>query len=416
MEWDKKSFIEFIKQSPTPFHTVENLSLLFKEHHFNELDEQAAWEISLGKSYFVRKHGAMIAFKLPENQPEKALFHLSHTDSPCFKIKNQPQKPQSGFEVVGLEIYGAPLLYTWANQTLHPAGVVYTKGKNVPHANLCAFQDLKMMIAPLAIHLDREVNTKGVVFDKQSGLNPIFSFETPFQKALEKKFKQEILGYDLFLVPSSSVELFGEGDNFIAAHRIDNLSSVYASALALIKSKNSSNEIQVAVFFDHEEIGSNTNEGAESKFFDDSLERICLKIFGDLESYYRTKASSLAISIDVAHGVHPHYPNKLDLEAAPYLGKGPVIKFSASKKYATTAKSAALIHMIKEKVPLQQFYPHGEVGCGSTVGPTFSSKLGIETIDLGIPMLGMHAMKEIIAFTDLENLYKLLKQTFEIKL
>ncbi len=416
MEWEKKSFIEFIKQSPTPFHTVETLCSHFKSHQFIELEDHSVWELSLGKSYFLKKNGAMMAFRLPEKTLEKAIFHLSHTDSPCFKIKNQPQKPQSGLEVVGVEIYGAPLLYTWVNQTLHPAGVVFTKGSLKPEAHLSIFPDLSVMIPPLAIHLDREVNNKGVIFDKQSGLNPIFSFETPFRTALERKFKNEILGFDLFLIPSSPIELFGDHHPFIAGYRMDNLSSVYASALALINAKKSSNEMQVALFFDHEEIGSTTYEGAESKFFDDCLERICLKIFGNHESYYRLKANSLAISIDVAHGVHPYFPNKMDLEAAPYLGKGPVIKFAASKKYATTAKSASLLQMVKGKVQLQQFFPHGEVGCGSTVGPIFASKLGIETIDIGIPMLGMHAMKEIISEHDLESLYLLLKQTFEIKL
>lgn len=408
----QENFIEFIKNCPTSFHTSSYIAQSLKKNGFIPLEESKTLDLEKSKGYYLKKNGALIAFRLPKEQVEGAIFHLSHTDSPGFKIKNQPQKLANKMEVIGLEIYGAPLLYTWAGQSLHPAGVVYTQDHGVLHSHLVELKNCKAMIPPLAIHLDRDVNQKGAVFNKQNGINPIFSLDESFLSYLKNQFSEEIIDFDLFLIPSQIEEIFGAKNEFLAAYRVDNLSSAFASLEAFIQTSSSKNHLQIAFFFDHEEIGSKTLEGAESNFFFDSFQRICKKILKDEEEYYKIKANSFALSIDVAHGVHPHHGEKHDLEAAPYIGKGPVIKFSAGKKYASTAHLAAKLKIIAKDCPLQNFYPHGEIGSGSTVGPIFSARSGIETLDIGIPVIGMHAMKEIMCFEDLDQLIHLLKETY----
>lgn len=408
----QENFIEFIKNSPTALHASSHIADVLKKSGFIQLEESASWHLEKSLGYFIQKNGAILAFRLPKEEAEGAIFHLTHTDSPGFKIKNQPQKQANKLEVLGLEVYGAPLIYTWAGQALHPAGAVYTQNNDKLHTHLVELKEYKTMIAPLAIHLDRDVNQKGAIFNKQTGINPICSLDEPFLDYLKNHFSEKIIGFDLFLVPSHIDEVFGSKNEFLAAHRVDNLSSAFAALEALIHSSASRNNVQVAFFFDHEEIGSRTLEGAESSFFTDTFQRLCKKIAKDEESYYKIKAKSFALSIDVAHAVHPHHGEKHDLEAPPYIGKGPVIKFSAGKKYATTSYLAAKLKMIAKDLPLQNFYPHGEIGSGSTVGPVFSAKHGIETIDIGIPIIGMHALKEIMCFEDLFHLITLLKETY----
>ena len=410
---EKKEFMDFLKKSPTSFHAIEQLSKKLLANSFIELDETKPFNLEYQKRYFLKKNGALIAFCTPKKKIKKAVFCLSHTDSPGFKIKKQPQKSLNQFELVGLEIYGAPLIYTWVNQALYPAGIVYTESQKKLSSELVEFPELKSMIPPLAIHLDREVNQKGAIFNKQNDINPIFSSSFPFMNILEEKFSSPILDFDLFLVPEHPQEIFGQDEEFLASYRIDNLSSVYPSLKALINTPCHETQLGVCLFFDHEEIGSRTLEGADSSFFEETFKRICFSLEGDsFENFLQIKAESLALSIDVAHGVHPHHPNKHDMEAPPYLGKGPVIKYSASKKYATDAYASAYLRMIGKDLPLQSFYPHGEIGSGSTVGPIFSSKAGIRTIDIGIAILGMHAMKEILSFKDLYYLQELLEKIF----
>lgn len=411
----KEEFVQFIEQCPTPFHTTAWLKEHFIKKGFSILNESEDWELKFNHSYIIEKNGAFIAFKTPSKKLEKAIFLLSHTDSPGFKIKNQPQKKQQDLEVIGVEVYGAPLFYTWANQTLIPAGVIHTKEGHEVKTHLVKLDNLSSMICPLAIHLDREVNQKGIVFNKQTDLNPLFSDHLSFKKSLEKELNQSILGYDLFLVPKNPTESFGYQEEFLAAYRVDNLSHVFASYLALIKSASSHHCLQMAVFFDHEEIGSNTAEGAHSVFFDDVLKRISYQLTKNFETLFKLKAKSFALSLDVAHAVHPHHSIKHDLESAPMIGKGPVIKFSAGKKYATSAKLASYLELNKKDLSLQHFYPHGEIGSGSTVGPIFSSLTGIQTLDMGIAILGMHAMKEVMKMSDLENLEKILSLLLELE-
>lgn len=409
---EKLAFCEFIKKAPTPFHAVNLLKETLMHHGFSEIHENESWSLKPESNYFIIRNGAMIAFKTPKKELKKAIMLLSHTDSPGFKIKQQPQKSVNNHEIIGLELYGSPLIYTWVDQTLYPAGMVYTKKNHQVQSRLVNLEQFKTLISPLAIHLDRDVNQKGASFNKQTEINPLFSLSKPFLKELQERF-ENLLSFDLFLVPLNPVETFGLDEEFIAAYRIDNLSSVYASLQALLNSKTHEHALQTCIFFDHEEIGSQTAEGAESKFFEDILKRISLHLTSDHESFYKIKSQSLALSIDVAHAVHPHFPAKHDMESPPYLGKGPVIKFSAAKKYATTAKLAAHIQAIKGDVPTQNFHIHGEIGSGSTVGPIFSAKLGIDTIDLGIGMLGMHAMKEVMAFEDLKHLTNLLESVLK---
>ncbi len=407
----RSDFLDFIRCSPTSLHACIEIKNRLIKSHFQVLDESKPFELEPQSGYFIESDGALFAFKTPKKDLKSLRAQLSHTDSPGLKVKHQKQKKQADLEIVGVEIYGSPLLYTWVDQILFPAGTVYTSKEGSIQEHLVELRDFHLIIPPLAIHLNKEAGQKGVFFDRQFELNPLFDSKTPFLQKLEEKLGASVLSSDLFLVPLSLHEpaLFNE---WLASYRIDNLSSVYASLLALMESSFSDHTLQIALFFDHEEIGSRTNMGADSLYFVQTLRRITQALSKQPDYFDLIRKQSFAFSVDVAHALHPHHPTKHDQEAPPILGKGPAIKFSAGKKYASTAKLAAFVHQIKEDQPVQHFYPHGEIGSGSTVGPFFSAATGIETLDIGMPILGMHALKEIMALDDLFYLKNLLKNMY----
>ncbi len=410
---EKLEFLSFLKACPTSMHTVHFLETELRGLGYEELDEAAYWELEFGKNYFVKRSGALFAFKLPLATLSKLLIHLSHTDSPGLKIKNQPKKSSFDTETIGVEIYGSPLLYTWAGRALVPAGSIQTFNGKTLSSHLVQLDDMSSFLAPLAIHLDRDVNQKGVVFNKQTELSPIFSLNRSFQEELNSRYKEEIVSFDLFLVPAHIGDLSGLDQTFLSAYRLDNLTSVYASLKALTESKTSKDTLHMALFFDHEEIGSATAEGAYSVFFEDLLKRILLVLEEDQEAYFQLKKNAFAISCDVAHGLHPNFSSKYDTENPPLLGKGVVIKHSAMKKYATSASSIGKLYLLSRgKHLFQHYYNNGEIPSGSTVGPIFSQRTGIDTIDVGIPILGMHSLHEVMAISDLNQLTQLLLNSY----
>lgn len=408
------ALIRFIERCPTSFHTVAVLKAELMRLGYHPLSECSSWELESDTAYFIEKKGALIAFKTPKAALSSLVAILSHTDSPGLKIKCQPQKKQQEMEVIGIEIYGSPLIYTYIDQPLYPAGLVYTNHSGELKKHLVELKDMPCIIAPLAIHLDRDVNHKGATFNKQTDLNPIFSLSDSFSSVLAKKFDDPIVNYDLFLVPTQPAHTVGAHRELLAAYRIDNLSSVMASFQALEKSSSSAACLKMAIFFDHEEIGSRTEVGADSVMVDHLIQRIALALTADPSAHFKIRSNSIAFSVDVAHGVHPHRSATHDLESPPRLGMGPVVKFSAQKRYATSYELAAKLSIGHHGVSLQKFYPHGELGSGSTVGPFFASSTGIDTLDLGVAILGMHALKELMAVQDFVQLEKILSYAYQM--
>lgn len=413
-------FKRFLDASPTSWHAVREIGNRLASCDFIPLDEEEKWDLEKGKRYFVARGGALCAFCIPEEKIERLFILGSHTDSPALKLKPEPVYKHENMIQLGVEVYGSPLLNSWINRDLQIAGrVVVTNGNGEPEERLVILDDALLYIPQLAIHLDREVNEKGLHLNKQEHLNPIFGLSDEPQlplDALEKLLRRHLafhalLSYELFLVPREKAHFVGLENEMIASYRLDNLASVHAAmtAMGLIE-KPSKQTAQMALFWDNEEIGSDTREGAGSPFFSDTLARIAHCFHLNPEELLLIKNHSLCVSIDMAHALNPNYPKKMDPHHSPLLGKGIVIKHNANQKYATNAlSSAVVIHACRQlNLPYQSYVCRSDLPCGSTVGPILATGTGINTVDIGAPQLSMHAIREVMAGQDHLDMIRLL--------
>lgn len=412
-------FKAFLDASPTSWHAVKEIGNRLAIRDFIPLDESEKWHLEPGKKYFIERGGALCAFVLPQSPPQRAMIFAAHTDSPALKLKPLPAFQKANMTQFGVEVYGSPLLTSWLNRDLTLAGrIVITNGKE-PEERLVFLDDTTLVIPQLAIHLDREVNEKGLLLNKQDHLCPIVGLteesKSPLD-ALEKLLRRHVsfrnlLSFELFLIPQEPAHFAGMENEFLASYRLDNLTSVHAALAAMGKLQKPSKEVlQMAFFWDHEEIGSCSKEGAESPFFHEVLQRIgyCLKI--SAEDILVLKNNAVCISIDMAHALNPNYPKKHDPQHAPLLGKGVVLKHNANQKYASNALSSAIVtHACNVlKLPLQSYVCRSDIPCGSTVGPVVASGTGINTVDIGCPQLSMHSVRELMACQDYLDLVRLL--------
>lgn len=414
-----EKFVHFLNRSPTVYHAAREVEARLLEADFTPLSEKERWKLEAGKSYFVVREDTLVAaFRLPKAKPTSCVLLASHLDSPALKVKPRPELSSQGIGQFGTELYGAPLLHTWLDRDLAIAGRILVKNRKGACESKVVFLDEYPLIIPnVAIHLNREVNEKGFTANKQDHFKAIYSIE-PKEKHLEDLLRkqhafQKLLGFDLFLVPTEKANFNGFNDELISSYRLDNLTSAFASLEALLNAKPQKETIQMAIFWDHEEIGSKTYAGADSIFVHELFERISSHCKMDREDYYRMKSSSLCLSCDVGHGYHPNYADKYDLQNASFLGKGPSIKFSV--RYATSGlTSAPIVHLAeKKKIPLQLSASRSDLSSGGTVGAMMGANPGIPTVDLGISCWGMHSIRETISAKDQIWLYDLLKATLE---
>lgn len=411
---------DFLDQSPTPWHTVRQLGNRLACCDFIPLDEQLPWTLEPGKKYFVSRGGAFCAFILPSKKPKKMVLLAAHTDSPALKIKPQPSFYRDHMAFLGVEVYGSPLLSSWLNRDLGIAGrAIVTNIQGEPEEKLIFCDDLGLVIPQLAIHLDREVNDKGLVLNKQDHLCPLLGlFEEPPEASslIEHLLRRHLsfhslISAELFLVPLESPRFLGYRNEMLASYRLDNLASVHACASAMAYlDQPSPHTLQMAIFWDHEEIGSHTQAGAHSPFLTDLLRRMEHLLALNPEEALLLRNHSLCLSVDMAHAFNPNYAEKYDDEHAPRLGKGIAIKYNAQQKYASTAATAApVIQACRSlNLPHQSFVCRSDLPCGSTVGPIVAQTLGIPTVDIGIPQLSMHSIREIMACQDYLHLCQLL--------
>lgn len=404
------SFIEFLNESPTSWHAVDNVSKLLTSKGFHFISETEDWsKLKAGEKHFTTRNGSsLIAFILPTESIQKTMLLGSHTDSPSFKLKPQPLYMKDNLVMLGLEVYGAPLLSSWFNRDLGIAGrVVVEDSKGNSKTLLVNVKDSPVILAQLAIHLDREVNEKGFVVNKQDALNAIVGIADTLPTLNQLlKLSEKIISHDLFLYPLEKACQTGFNKEFLSGYRIDNLASVKASVEALSQVQPSKDTLQMIALWDHEEIGSQSHFSAGAPFLRTVLERI----MKDNELFHQMIARSLCLSIDLAHATHPNFNDKHEPRHPIRLGGGVVLKHSSGYRYASDAQTAGwLIQLAKTKsVPLQQFVTHGNIPAGSTIGPIHAGTTGMPTVDLGIPQLSMHAARELIAVSDYQDLIKLL--------
>lgn len=417
-----EDFIQFLQSAPTPYHAAKEIGHRLTQAGFTRLLEEEQWDLAPGKSYFVvRQESLVAAFRIPKKSPLSALLLASHIDSPALKLKPQRDfSPSHDISQLGTEVYGAPLLSTWFDRELAVAGrIVGVDRKGHCLSQLVHIEEAPLLIPSLPLHLDRTVNEKGFIVDRQNHLKPIFSLH-PQKGGFEEWLRpyhsfEKWLSLDLFLVPLQKPAFAGVDRELLAAYRLDNLTSAFASLSALIQAAPRTDALQMALFWDHEEIGSVSAVGADSLFSEQLLERIALTLSLEREAYWRLKSRSLCLSIDVAHGFHPNFADKFDLPNTAFLGKGVVFKYNANQKYATSGLSAApLLHLAeKRKIPYQTCASHSNIPSGSTVGSFLAAHLGIPTVDVGIANWAMHSARETIATKDQETLSRFLQVALE---
>jgi len=415
----------FLDKSPSPFHAVTAMQRAVQEHGFNNLDPGAPWSIGdRDKALVLRNGSSLIAFRMGSAPLIESGVRMigAHTDSPCLRIKPTPDVRRAGFHQLGVEIYGGVLLAPWFDRDLSIAGRVTcsdTTGQRL--SLLIDFKKPIVTIPSLAIHLNRDIH-KNRTINPQQELVPMLcdltdQSEAGFRELLLNQIHQEhpganvqaVTDYELSCYDTQGAQQVGLRGDFLASARLDNLLSCYTGLRSLLDAQGE--QAVLLVCNDHEEVGSASAAGAQGPFLHTVLERLC----GDGETMARVLARSLLISADNAHALHPNYENKHDPQHQPRLNGGPVIKFNANQRYATNSETASVFRGLcaRANVPVQSIAMRSDMACGSTIGPITSTVLGVDTVDVGAPQLGMHSIRETTGWHDPVLLYRALKEFFE---
>ncbi len=414
---NKKDFNEgllgFLDASPTPFHATKNMASMFLNAGFIELDEVEKWDLQVGSSYFLKRNdSSIIAFTYPKKRKNYIMVG-AHTDSPNLKLKPNSVIKKHGVVKFGVEPYGGLLLSTWFDRNLSLAGrVTYLDAEDKLKDTLIDVKKTIAIIPSLAIHLDDKAN-KDKTINKQTDISPIlttnddFEFDEFLRWQLSKigiLDAKQVYASELNFYDTQKASFVGLHDDFISSSRIDNLLSCYVGMLSICAIDSSKPMLFIAN--DHEEVGSESAIGADGSFLEDTLKRV----FSVHEEYVQMIRSSIMISVDNAHAIHPNFPSKHDENHTPYINKGIVIKVNANQRYASNSKTISkILHTTsKIKKDIQYFVTRSDMGCGSTIGPITASKVGIDTIDVGVPTYAMHSIRELCGSEDAHSLYKII--------
>ena len=395
-----ESLLAYLDSSPSPWHAVGSSCRLLDAAGFVELDERDPWA-DLPPAAYVVRGGALIAWRRPSTaRPRSIRIIGAHTDSPCLRVKPNPDTSRAGWRQLGVEVYGGALLNSWLDRDLGLAGRVLTTGGD---STLVHVDAAIARVPQLAIHLDREVNEHGLVLDRQAHLTPVWATElsVDFEKWLGAAASLDGIPawWELCLYDVQPAGVLGADRSMLASGRLDNLVSCWAATTALAAAEPSA-DLAVIALFDHEEVGSASTTGASGPFLSTILER--LHGDGSRDDFHRLLAASSCISADNAHAVHPNYPERHDPEHAPIVNHGPAIKINMNQRYATSADTAQLFASACEQagVPVQTFVSRNNMPCGSTIGPLTATRLGIATVDVGVPQLSMHSARELCGVRD----------------
>lgn len=411
---------DFVAASPSSYHAAEEAARRLEEAGFTRLAETADWPTQRGGRFVVVRDGAVIGWAVPEGAAADAPVHVlgAHTDSPGFKLKPRPTTGSHGWLQAAVEVYGGPLLNSWLDRELRLAGrLALADGRVV----LAATGPL-LRLPQLAIHLDRSAND-GLALDRQTGTQPVWGLGEAASADILAELAAsagvdaaEIRGVDAVVADAARGTVFGKDDAFFASGRLDDLASVHAGLVALIEAAESGQEAVTPILaaFDHEELGSASRSGAAGPFLEDVLVRLYAALGADASQQRRAFAASWHLSSDVGHSVHPNFAHKHDPVVQPVLGSGPILKINANQRYATDAVGAAAWAAWCESagVASQEFVSHNSVPCGSTIGPITATRLGIRTVDVGIPILSMHSARELAGVSDLHDLARVARAFF----
>ena len=420
MDKTVEELFSFIEKSPSAFHAVETMRQELEEAGYHQLLESESWALHRGGKYYVIRNGSsIIAFRIPKKGFVGYQIVASHSDSPSFKIKENPEMEAEGHYVkLNVEKYGGMLMAPWFDRPLSVAGRVIVQENGYLTVKLVNVDRDLLMIPNLAIHMNRDAN-EGMKYNAQKDMLPLYGseaskgtfMETIAQAAGVKS--ENIIAHDLFLYNRMKGSVWGANQEFLSVGRLDDLQCAFASLKGFLQAEEG-DSLPVHCVFDNEEVGSGTKQGAASTFLYDTLTRINEALGRTKSQYQQALASSFMLSADNAHGVHPNYSEKACPTNRPYLNGGVVIKFSSNQKYTTDAVAAALFREICKRadVPVQVYLNRSDVPGGSTLGNISGTQVALNTVDIGLAQLAMHSPYETAGVKDTEYLIRVMRQFY----
>lgn len=422
--------VDYLNAAPTPWHAVTETVRRLTAAGYRELREEDEWKVAAGDKVFVVRAGSTIAaLEIGEVGLDASGARVvgAHTDSPNLRVKPNAALKRHGQHQVGVEVYGGVLLHTWLDRDLALAGRVLVRNGSAIDGRLVRFPRAIGRVPSLAIHLDRSVNTDGLVVNPQTQLPPVLALESSgafdLREELARQLEREghataassIVGYDLCFLDAQPAARVGLRDDYVCSGRLDNLASCHASLAALLAAPPAPKVTRGIVLYDHEECGSQSAQGAQSPFLRTVLERLALAHpAAGAAPVHRMLARSFLISADMAHAIHPNYADKHEPNHQPLLGAGPVVKSNSNQRYATDGESAARFDLWCEEagVKPQRFVTRTDLACGTTIGPITAAMTGMRVVDVGNPMLSMHSSRETCAAADVGKMIDVLAAFF----
>lgn len=410
----------FIKNSPTAFHAVNTIKDSLLSNDFTELSEGKKWNLQPGRNYFVtRNNSSVIAFRLPKTQPKGFMIGASHSDSPCFKLKENAIIADKEYIRFSAERYGGMINSTWMDRPLSVAGRVVVCAENGVETRLVDFKAPVAIIPNVAIHLNRNANENSTL-NAAVDLVPVFGTSdadsdfTSQLLTLAGVDAEDILSSDLFLYNACEGECW---NNIISAPRLDDLQCVFASLQGFL-SGDLTDSVPVLAVFDNEEVGSSTKQGADSDFLNSVLAKVSQFSSDDNNNLSNMLANSFMLSCDNGHAVHPNHPELTDKNNCVKLNGGIVLKFNANQKYCTDAVSASLVRLLCKRadVPCQEYSNRSDIQGGSTLGNIANTHISVITADVGLAQLSMHSAMETAGADDTEYMVKFMKEFYSSSL
>ena len=419
-----QALLDFIDASPSPWHVAATVAQRLESHGFKALQEGERWQLESGGRYFVVRGGSsIISFVLGAQTPDQTGFRIvgAHTDSPGLRLKPRAPHAAEPMARLGVEVYGGAILATFTDRDLSLAGRIIVREADRRQTRLVRFTRPLVRLPNLAIHMNRNVNDEGLKLNKQTelplllgNLQEAFPPSEQFRDLLAHESGVEgdaIINWEFHVYDTQQGAFWGAQGEFIANSQLDNLASCHSGMSALLNASEPEATC-VCALFDHEEVGSESAQGAGGSFLSDVLQRIADKL--DRDALAQAMARSFFISADMAHAYHPNFPSAYEPQHPIRVNAGPVIKTNANQRYATNAESEAYFIALCEsaEVPWQQYAHRTDLGCGSTIGPIVASRLGVRCVDVGNPMWAMHSVRESGGAVDHGLMIRVLQRFF----
>ena len=415
-----KKLFDSIASSPTAYHACAHTANILEDSGYVRLCESDSWTLYPGHSYFVERNGSsLIAFRLPAEDPTGFMITAAHTDSPCFKVKENAEICDKNFTRLSVERYGGMLCSTWMDKPLAVAGRLVVRTQNGIEIKLFDTEEPCALIPNVAIHMNRQAND-GMSYNAAVDMIPLFE-SCEKEKAFINKIAEcadveadDIISTDAFLYNPQEAVLWGE---YISSPRLDDLQCAFASLEAFLDADDGEC-VPVCALFDNEEVGSQTKQGAASTFLYDVLCRINAALGGDDENYSRMVANSFMVSCDNAHSIHPNHPEHADKNHTVTMNGGVVIKYNANQKYTSDGVSSAIFKLVCERadVPYQLYCNRADMAGGSTLGNIANTQVSLNTVDIGLAQLAMHSSYETAGAHDTEYMVNALREFFSSSL